>query len=210
MVMPSKEDGVAGIWSDSWRRASAANRSLSTAPAFRPARWRSVTCRTGRFAPRRRPYSVFTPHGGGARTAAESPAHSSPNSCTRFIPPTCASGSPATAACPGGLSFSRAASLPPWCQPATRDPSSAPTPRRARSGRDYFPAAQQPVAADYPIVGLRAQCAVEHATRMVTRSVTEPPRLCFFVFQPLFRIVRNPVFELLVAYRTRKSLLRCP
>ena len=112
--------------------------SSSTAPACRPARWRSPCCRAGRFAPRRRPCLVFMPHGGGPRTAAELQAHLPPRSCTRLIPPMCASGSPVTAACPSGLSSSRAASSPLWCRPATLDPPLAPTPLCGRSGRDYF------------------------------------------------------------------------
>src|ERR1700684_2092705 len=46
------------------------------APACRPARWRSVSCRAGRVASRRRPCLVFTPHGGRSRHAgdAQSPA----------------------------------------------------------------------------------------------------------------------------------------
>jgi hypothetical protein len=58
--------------------------------------------------------------------------------CARLIPPMCASGSPATAACPSGLSYSRAASLLLWYRPATLDPLPAPTPLCVPSGRDYF------------------------------------------------------------------------
>jgi hypothetical protein len=126
------------MWCDSRRRASAANLSSSTAPACRPARWRSPSCRAGRFALRRRPCLVFTPRGVGPRTAAESQAHLPPRSCTRLIPPMCANGSPVTAACPNGLSSSRVASSPLWCRPATLDPPPAPT-RRARQSAGAKP-----------------------------------------------------------------------
>jgi len=99
--------------------------------------------------------------------------HSPPRSCTSFIPPMCASGSPATAACPGGLSSSGTASLPLWCRPATPDPPSAPTPRCA--GRDYFPRARRRC-------GGRAPCAlsrdlVRHGGRRLDRSCPVIPKI---------------------------------
>jgi hypothetical protein len=122
--------------------------------------WRSASCRAGRFAPRRRPCLGFTPRGGGPRTAAKSQAHSPPRPCTSFIPPTCASGSPAMAGCPDGLSSSRAASLPLRCRPATLVPPSAPTPQRARSGRDHFP--------------VLAAGAVSAAARVLQHDLVQP------------------------------------
>jgi hypothetical protein len=132
---------------------------------------------------------VFTPHGGRPRTAAESQAHSPPRSCTSFIPPMCASGSPATAACPGGLSSSGAASLPLWCRPATPDPPSAPTPRCAgrehRSGRrhhQHVRCRHRRLAATSGARGLSATwCPF---TRRMGRRPLAAPRVLFVLYRP--------------------------